>query len=163
MRRKLAVLAVAIGLVGVGAVAAWASIPGPDGVIHGCYKPSTGAVTVIDSSASCGSGLTALNWNQTGPQGPAGSPGVSGYEIVSQTDTPADTTRRTTTATCPSGKLALGGGVRRSVNGTSDGGDDFYLKGSYPLADGTGWAADYNDLVSGSTVTVYAICATVAS
>ena len=47
-----------------------ASIPGGDGMIHGCYD-SGGTVKVIDTSktASCPKSYTALNWNQTGPQG----------------------------------------------------------------------------------------------
>jgi hypothetical protein len=65
-----------------------AAIPGPDGVIHACYANSNlvtqlgagagpltqvitpqGALRVIDSSASCPSGETALNFNQAGPPG----------------------------------------------------------------------------------------------
>jgi hypothetical protein len=50
-----------------------ASIPGPDGVIHGCYAggPSlTSPLSVIDSLASCPTGTTALNWNQTAAPAP---------------------------------------------------------------------------------------------
>lgn len=47
---------------------AYASIPGGDGVIHGCYKtsnPAKGSLIAIDSAASCPNGHTRLNWNQT--------------------------------------------------------------------------------------------------
>ena len=49
---------------------AYASIPGGDGVIHGCYKtsnPAKGSLIAIDSRASCPNGHAELNWNQTGP------------------------------------------------------------------------------------------------
>lgn len=59
----------------IAAGTAYASIPGPDGVIHSCYTKSTGAIRIIDSAANCKSGETSLNWNQTGP---AGTPGLAG-------------------------------------------------------------------------------------
>ncbi len=73
-----------LGLVAVGAMVfgvvvatgvSWAStpdsIPDSSGVVHGCYK-TTGtahALKVIDSSvtASCPSGFTSLNWDQSPP------------------------------------------------------------------------------------------------
>lgn len=97
-------------MLAVGGVA-YASIPGPDGVIHGCYKNTDGSTRIIDSAASCPSGYTAVNWSQTGPQGPAGA-----------VPTPITTTRVVRhsavdgyfipeTVTCPTGKHAINGGV----------------------------------------------------
>jgi hypothetical protein len=60
------------------APAAQASIPGPDGVIHGCYPTATGVLatlSVIDSAATCPPGQNPLLWNVTGPTGPPGPPG----------------------------------------------------------------------------------------
>lgn len=53
---------------------AYASIPDPAGVIHGCYQKSNGSLRVIDTQAggTCGSAENPLNWNQTGPAGPRG-------------------------------------------------------------------------------------------
>lgn len=74
---SLAALTVAVGGV------AFASIPGPDGVIHACVANGNlvaqvaalkGALRVIDSGESCGAGETPLNFNQTGPPGPAATP-----------------------------------------------------------------------------------------
>jgi hypothetical protein len=76
--RFLAIIAAMVTFAGLGAGIAYASIPGPDGVIHACYKPSDGKLFTIDSSASCPSGTTALNWNQAGAQGPAGPTGPQG-------------------------------------------------------------------------------------
>jgi small secreted domain DUF320 len=88
MAVSLVALVVAVGGVAV------AAIPGPDGVIHACIAdgnlvtqvgaalaPTTqlvspkGALRVIDAGESCGAGETPLNFNQTGPPGPAASGG----------------------------------------------------------------------------------------
>jgi hypothetical protein len=67
-RRTIRLLVVAGALLAVAAGGiAYASIPGDDGVINGCRQKSTGALRVIDSSASCNSSEVALNWNQRGP------------------------------------------------------------------------------------------------
>lgn len=51
-----------------------------------------------------------------GPAGPAGAPGVSGYQLVS-VESPTDSNpTKQITASCPSGKKVLGGGIdRKSV------------------------------------------------
>lgn len=47
-----------------------AAIPDSSGTIHACYKNSTGALKVIDSSTnSCAGNETALNWSQNGSAG----------------------------------------------------------------------------------------------
>ena len=86
MRHAAAVIATIVVVGGAGV--AYASIPGSDGVINGCYKPSTGALRVVDSATpACSKGEQSIRWNQTGPQGltgatgpagPAGSPGAVG-------------------------------------------------------------------------------------
>ena len=75
-----------------------------------------------------------------GLMGPDGASGLLGLEIVSGG----------TTATCPIGKVVLGGGAR--VEGVSGG----TLTLSAPAPDGTGWIAS---VTSPSTVASYAICA----
>ena len=63
-----------------GGTAAGAAIAGPvggDGTIHGCYDVG-GNVKVVDASAACPKGYTALNWGQAGPKGPAGAAGPAG-------------------------------------------------------------------------------------
>jgi hypothetical protein len=90
---------VAVGLAGGAAALAVASVPGSDGVIHGCYgitvasgttKPAaTAPLRIIDPSASQSCATTtslgggppseaALDWNAAGPQGPTGPAGVPG-------------------------------------------------------------------------------------
>jgi hypothetical protein len=56
-----------------------ASIPDSSGVIHACFKTSSGLLRVIDTATdSCGPSETAISWSQTGPQGPAGPAGPQG-------------------------------------------------------------------------------------
>jgi hypothetical protein len=57
---------------------AYATIPQSSGVIHGCYQTSGGSLRVIGTNPTvgggkCSPGETALDWNQTGPQGEAGT------------------------------------------------------------------------------------------
>jgi hypothetical protein len=115
MRRRLLGVSLLVALLLTAGIA-YASIPGPDGVIHGCYKtanPAKGSLIAIDSAASCPSGYTALNWSQTGPagpQGPAGADGVSGHEVVIQAfSAPANQVTSAAVA-CPTGKKVTGGG-----------------------------------------------------
>jgi hypothetical protein len=67
------VIACAALLLALGGVT-YAAIPGADSTIHSCYD-GRGSLRVVDEKASCGQGETALNFAQTGPQGPAGAPG----------------------------------------------------------------------------------------
>jgi hypothetical protein len=74
----VALLALVIAIGGV----AVASIPGPGGVIKGCYNNTTGTLRVIDSAAACDTRVeTALSWNQTGPKGAQGAPGPAAQSI----------------------------------------------------------------------------------
>lgn len=140
MRNKLIIIAsLTLGLLGLSAGIAYASIPDSGGVIHGCYKPqgngSNAALGVIDTALSgghCPTGDTALNWNQTGPQGPQGPTGATGatgpqgaagpstggssgldLQIVRAENTlvpPGTWTPSTVEATCPSDHPFLFGG-----------------------------------------------------
>lgn len=76
MRRRILLVTAVIAALVLGGAVAYASIPGPDGVIHGCRKNTDGSLRAIDSAATCPNGWTALDWNQTGP------PGLSGMHVV---------------------------------------------------------------------------------
>ena len=61
------------------ATIAYASIPGSDGVIYGCYKKSGGSLRVIDRSVTnCAKDESLISWSQTGPEGPQGPAGPQG-------------------------------------------------------------------------------------
>jgi hypothetical protein len=69
-RRTLVTVAAMLGILAVGGSVALATIPGSDGVIHGCYTKSGGTLRVIDASVTaCKSTETGLNWNVTGATG----------------------------------------------------------------------------------------------
>lgn len=79
VRRHLRIVVVsAVGVLLLGAIG-YASIPGADGVIYGCYKKSGGSLRVIDRAVTnCSKDETLISWSQTGPQGPQGPQGVPG-------------------------------------------------------------------------------------
>lgn len=75
MAVALLALCVAIGGVAV------AAIPGPGGVIKGCYDPSSSPqhpLSVVDDDGDCRSPNVLLPFNQQGPQGPQGTAGPAG-------------------------------------------------------------------------------------
>ena len=104
MTRKV-VAAIIAGVVAlfVGAGVAFASIPGSDGTIHGCYKtnnPNQGTLIVVDSAATCPNGYTALNWKSV----QAGTV----YDTVSVTGSyQHDQAAADRIVNCPSGRVAI--------------------------------------------------------
>jgi hypothetical protein len=158
-RVRLAALGVVVLGVAAGGIA-YASIPGSNGVIHGCYQKINGQLRVIDPAA--GGGCTAnespLSWNQ-----------FSGYEIVSSA---FDETANSSTfavfeesASCPTGKVVLGGGVFARFVDAGGQGHPAQLDSSWPLSSNT-WDVrlsrsdgGFFDVGEGVRGTVYAICA----
>lgn len=87
VRRRLIV---ATASVAITASITSGSIPGPNGLITGCYNKSGGTIRVIDTSVTtCGSNETSLQWNQIGPQGPVGPQGPAGPQGVAGPQGPA--------------------------------------------------------------------------
>jgi len=81
--KRVALLAV--GGLALAGGAVYAAIPDSNGVIHGCIDDrtairGTNALRVFDTAktAACPSGMTPIQWNQTGPQGPQGAQGEQG-------------------------------------------------------------------------------------
>jgi hypothetical protein len=80
-------------------------IQGPKGVTG----PKGAMGTTGSKGDTGGKGATGPK-GATGGRGPTGSGGASGYEVVSTSqDEPPDVGLWTTTATCPGGKVAVGG------------------------------------------------------
>jgi collagen triple helix repeat protein len=76
--RKRVLLVVALAALAAGGIA-YGTIPDGNGVIHGCYAKSGGALHVINTPADdCKSNETQLNWNVAGAQGPQGPQGPQG-------------------------------------------------------------------------------------
>jgi hypothetical protein len=148
-------------LVVVVVAAVRAAIPDPSGVIHACYR-ANGNLRLVDKSG-CTSAETALTWNQTGPQGPAGTPGpqgqpgapgpasTAGYEIINTHETLPLNGSIEVTATCPTGKRVIAGGyVAPSVLDTAS--------SSRPEGD-KGWYVEFKSNGGNGDASVYAICA----
>ena len=147
-----------------------AAIPDASGVIYACYR-ANGNLRLVDKS-SCTSSETALTWNQTGPQGPAGTPGpqgatgpqgqpgtpgpagIVGYEIINTHETLPLNGSIEVTATCPTGKRVIAGGyVAPSVLDTAS--------SSRPEGD-KGWRVEFKSNGGKGDASVYAICASVS-
>jgi hypothetical protein len=78
-KRATRLIGLVAALLGLAGGVAYATIPGSDGVIHGCYAKSGGALRVLDASVTgCKSGETSLDWNVRGPAGPQGAAGAVG-------------------------------------------------------------------------------------
>ncbi len=80
-----------LGAVGAALVVAgigYASIPGPDGTVKGCYAATKGVLLgiphskgdtrIVDSGEACRPYEKAILWNQEGPKGEPGSQGPEG-------------------------------------------------------------------------------------
>jgi hypothetical protein len=161
-------------VLGAGLVAAvgmaYASIPDSSGVIHACYQNVTSAnkpVKLLNTSqkTACPSGWLPVSWNQQGIQGPPGTNGVSGYQLITAAGTVSANTGATVTAQCPGGKHEIGGGYEQTPNPGQFTTDILAVTGSYPTSSsGTlsdEWAVDVPDNTTGSakTVDVYVECA----
>jgi hypothetical protein len=117
-------------------------LPGADGV------DGTDGVDGIDG--------TDGQAGPTGATGPAGASGLSGYQVVSADGALG---QHQVDVTCPAGKRAISGGGYVSPGG--------FLRVSAPAFNGFGWTAtgSKDDIGTDNnfytTVTVYAVCATV--
>jgi hypothetical protein len=99
-----AIIALVLGVRGV----AYATIPGPGGVISGCYSKLTGALWVIDASKqTCPSCQVPISWSETGPQGP---PGFATTTVVSQQPPLPNGVETSVEVAWPAGDIAISGG-----------------------------------------------------
>jgi hypothetical protein len=97
----------AIVLLAGGVAFAVGTIPGEDGVIHGCYNNSKGTLRVIDATTdSCNDRETAISWNQQGVPGADGTDGADGTNGIPVSQT------------CPEGDYVSGIGSDGSLTCT---------------------------------------------
>jgi hypothetical protein len=144
MKKKLRAMLLAGALLALAAGIGYAAIPAADGTISAC-KNSKGTLKVIDVEAgqACPDGQQLLTWNQQGQQGPAGTDGVSGYELVTQTLPANAADTKGMVVYCPAGKVPVGGGGEASVLGAA-------MVKSYPrlnLDPGTGWQVAFEETI----------------
>jgi hypothetical protein len=161
---SVAALVVALGGV------AYAAIPDSSGVIHGCYLNKIGVLRVIDSEAGqkCSSFETPLNWNQTGPPGPAGANGATNVVVrASVPITLSANTASDVTANCNPGEIAVGGGGHSLGPGIPR---DVAIYGTQPTLNGApdltggetanGWRVDaQNNAGFDTELQAYVMCA----
>ncbi len=116
------------------AVAQGGSLPA---TIEACYVPVSGTVYRINTAASPAPGAPAkclssahvpFKWNVAGPPGP----GLSDFSEVTSEGTPAADAsgRRSMSAGCPTGKMAVGGNYSIFANGGN------YAWGIVPVSSG---------------------------
>jgi hypothetical protein len=74
-------LALAIALGGVGYAATTAGDSSGNQVINACVEPADNSLR-LSTNGSCPGGQTLITWNQLGPQGPPGNPGVSSSPVI---------------------------------------------------------------------------------
>lgn len=168
--KRLAVILAVLTVVLTATVAA-ASIPSAGGKFYGCVR-ADGYLVVKDDNGTgaitCGAQATSISWNETGP---AGAPGVSGYEVVTASIFVSDdplTASAQAVASCPAGKRVLGGGggSGEAANGNNSNYDVVLAESrpSAPIFPGEGWwvmSRRVNGTQAPYTLTVFAICAEV--
>ena len=141
-------------------------------------KPGTilviGKTGKLPAAIVPGTGTGSAAAGATGPAGPqgatgaAGPGGISGFQIVTNVDSRPGVLGGVggDGATCPAGKTVLGGGGEVTRVDGSGSGNTRVITNSWPAGD-NGWSVSWYSS-SGATdpgikVTVYAICATVAT
>jgi hypothetical protein len=139
--------------------------------LHACAVRTTGALRLLTPSAGgvrghCRSTEAPASWNQAGPQGPQGvqgpqglpgekgapgAAGVSGYTYVQGSPTSiAAGSFGTADATCPSGKVPVGGGYTVT--------DSLTILGDAPIPLGGWFVQATNPGTTPVSVTAFALC-----
>lgn len=123
-------------------------------------RPKAGQIPVLNSRGKLPGSIGAVGptgpAGATGAAGAAGAPGVSGYQQVTKS-VPFTENGADTTITCPGGKSVLAGGY--NLNRAND---NLTVFDSRP-ASNSDWRIRIRNTTQGTgTVTVFAICATVA-
>jgi hypothetical protein len=119
----VSLLALCVALGGV----AYAAIPGPGGVIKGCYNP-TGtrhALSVVDQDADCPSPNVVLPFNQHGAQGAQGPQGKQGPQGIGGSLGPS--VAYTTSPFLPNGAFILLGKQSKTLAKLSVPGGSYFV------------------------------------
>ena len=159
MLRRLIQTGLLVAAVAAVAGVAYGAIPSSNGTITACVD-SKGALKVIDAEAgaTCGAGKQSLTWNQQGPAG-----GVSGWEKVVVAAPGNSDDRKSLVASCPAGKVVVGGGGWTAPTFVDDPLDGVALQISAPNGNGNAWVVTAREIVPTSQnwiLWTYALCAT---
>lgn len=172
MRTPLIAVA-ALGLAGLMAGIAWATIPDGAGVIHACYSSSDKILRVVDSGG-CAKGEAPVSWSTNaiqgvqGPQGDQGAKGDTGLQgragvtfaqgqgALVVTDPVIGGFFKS--LTCPAGAKALDGGWTWDVLSGSKLMDQ-PLAESWPIGDNEwGFAAGFDHDYTSFPINVFVRC-----
>ena len=144
-----------------GLVTAVVSAHGGDpALVHACVSQK-GNLRVVGPDDGCRQNETALDWNITGPAGPAAAELRSITNTNSKPLAPGTWDRMT--AVCEAGQVLLGGGFKASTSG------DVQIVTSMPNANGsvppTGWTVEAinHSATTQHPVWVYAVCSEAAT
>jgi hypothetical protein len=184
LSRRLAVVAAAVAVAG-GSTVALASGGNDPAVYKACVKSSDKTLYNVlvnpRSGPSCRNGDKVISWNEQGPrgpqgqrgpqgpQGPQGPPGASGDGLsfvisVAHERTVLDGQSALSTAECPTGYVATGGGHTLNVTFDTTEGLLVHASQPYPPTDDTtpvGWQVNVANATGESVdFTIWAICAT---
>lgn len=119
MINKIIVLIAVVTVLGMGSYAL-ASHSNPN-ELHACYKNNNGQMRFVADPADCLSSETDVTWNQQGTQGPQGPQGpvgpagtstgsISNFEMVHTTTATDNTSFKSISRACPTGKQVISGG-----------------------------------------------------
>jgi hypothetical protein len=101
-----------------------------------------------------------------GPAGPQGAPGLSGYEVVHGPTVDSGAGPRgdmQAIATCPAGKVPIGGGGVDSAIIGAPGGQVGHVEYSRPTPNGRGWMVGFTqDADADARISAWVICAKVS-
>ncbi len=128
--------------------------PGPQGPIGPKGEPGlAGQIGPMGPAGPQGEPGPAGQIGPMGPAGPQGSSGVSGWQVPLGFEYYIDPGSAIVKqfASCPTGKVALGGGAKASAAGL--------MVGSYPSTDGKSWVGEFRQNGQQYTGKVYVICA----
>jgi hypothetical protein len=131
---------------------------GNSGVIMACANTDNGNLRALDTQSSkpnlqtCRENETPVTWGSS-----SGGGGSSGYEVVTATSSAIGPDNLAVgTATCPSGKKPVGGGMSYDLTATPPG-YHWTVAQSYP--DGSGWTVvAAENFAPGYHFTTYAVC-----
>jgi hypothetical protein len=76
--RARVLVVLAVGFAALGVVTFASAHGGNTNLIHSCVNDNSGTIQIVGADEECGNNESALDWNQTGIQGPPGPQGLRG-------------------------------------------------------------------------------------
>lgn len=130
-------------------------------------NPRRGQIPVVGSTGKLPASLGAVgpvgpkgDPGAQGPQGPQGGPGMSGYQrVVENITVPEGNATPDFGVSCPGGRSVLAGGYRFDKDQT----DALFVFESQPVSNSTWRFKISNETGGAKSMTLFAVCANVAS